>query len=65
MKGLLKILPQFSDKVIKRKVLPSLLEETRKGNLLPFVLPNIFYIADKMDNVSLPTAFELSNSRRS
>ncbi|CAH7670615.1 SCY1 protein kinase [Phakopsora pachyrhizi] len=49
MKGLLRILPKFSPKVIKRKILPSLLEETRKNILLPFLLPNIFYIANEMD----------------
>lgn len=51
LKGLLKVLPQFSDKVVKRKILPSLLEETRKNMLVPFLLPCIFYIAGKMDNV--------------
>ncbi|MBW0500573.1 hypothetical protein O181_040288 [Austropuccinia psidii MF-1] len=49
MKGLVKILPQFSSKVVKQKILPSLLEETRKHILLPFLLPNIFYIAHQMD----------------
>jgi SCY1-like protein 2 len=53
MKGLTRILPQFSDKVVKRKILPALLEETRKHMLLPFLLPNIFIIADKMDAVRL------------
>lgn len=52
LKGLLKVLPQFSDKVIKRKILPSLLEETRKNMLVPFLLPCIFFIGNKMDNVS-------------
>ncbi|KAH9816871.1 kinase-like domain-containing protein [Melampsora americana] len=50
MKGLTRILPQFSDKIIRRKILPSLIEETRKHILLPFLLPNIFYIGQKMDN---------------
>lgn len=49
MKGLTRILPQFSDKIIRRKILPSLIEETRKHILLPFLLPNIFYIGQKMD----------------
>ncbi|GAA6030581.1 hypothetical protein JCM8097_006219 [Rhodosporidiobolus ruineniae] len=49
LKGLVSVLPQFSDKVNRRKVLPSLLEETRKANLVPFLLPNILYIASKMD----------------
>ena len=51
LKGLLKVLPQFSDKVIKRKILPSLLEETRKNMLVPFLLPCIFHIGQKMDKV--------------
>lgn len=53
LKGLLKVLPQFSDKVVKRKILPSLLEETRKNMLVPFLLPCIFYIGQKMNNVSI------------
>jgi SCY1-like protein 2 len=52
LRGLVRILPQFSDKVVKRKILPSLLEETRKTTLLPFLLPNIFYVAGRMDTVS-------------
>ncbi|BGP11521.1 Protein kinase domain-containing protein ppk32 [Rhodotorula toruloides] len=48
LKGLVSVLPQFSDKVVRRKILPSLLEETRKANLVPFLLPNILYIAGKM-----------------
>lgn len=48
LKGLGTVLNQFSDKVNRRKVLPSLLEETRKHNLVPFLLPNILHIAAKM-----------------
>lgn len=48
----MQVLPQFSDKVNRRKVLPSLLEETRKANLVPFLLPNIMYISGKMDTES-------------
>lgn len=47
------MLPQFSDKVSKRKILPSLLEETRKNMLVPFLLPCIFYIGERMENVCL------------
>lgn len=60
MKGLSRILPQFSDKVVKRKILPSLLEETRKHLLLPFLLPNIFLIAEKMDAVRSRSALRES-----
>ncbi|SCZ90255.1 BZ3500_MvSof-1268-A1-R1_Chr9g10767 [Microbotryum saponariae] len=49
LKGLLNVLPQFSDKVNRRKVLPSLLEETNKTHLIPFLLPNIAYIGQRMD----------------
>ncbi|GAA5985753.1 hypothetical protein JCM10908_007097 [Rhodotorula pacifica] len=48
LKGLVTVLNQFSDKVNRRKVLPSLLEETRKHNLVPFLLPNVLHIATKM-----------------
>jgi len=50
MKGLLRILPQFSSKVVKQKILPSLIEECRKHVLLPFLLPNIFFIAQQMES---------------
>ncbi|SCV70030.1 BQ2448_1424 [Microbotryum intermedium] len=49
LKGLLNVLPRFSDKVNRRKVLPSLLEETNKTHLIPFLLPNIAYIGQRMD----------------
>lgn len=49
LKGLLPILDRFSTKVNRRKILPSLLEETRKQNLIPFLLPNILHIASKLD----------------
>lgn len=51
LKGLIKVLPNFSDKVNRRKVLPSLLEETRKAGLVPFLLPNILFIGAKLDPV--------------
>ncbi|KAK4053288.1 Protein kinase domain-containing protein ppk32 [Microbotryomycetes sp. JL221] len=50
LQGLLQILPKFSDKVNKRKVLPCLIEETRKLNLIPFLLPNILFISNTMSN---------------
>lgn len=50
LKGLLRILPQFSPKVLKQKILPSLIEECRKHVLLPFLLPNIFFIAQQMES---------------
>ncbi|KAM0752408.1 kinase-like protein [Meredithblackwellia eburnea MCA 4105] len=55
LKGLVGVLPRFSDKVNRRKVLPCLLEETRKAGLVPFLLPNILYIAGKMDTDTFRT----------
>ncbi|OAV97373.1 SCY1 protein kinase [Puccinia triticina 1-1 BBBD Race 1] len=55
MKGLLRILPQFSQKVVKQKILPSLIEECRKHVLLPFLLPNIFFIAQQMESEEFRT----------
>lgn len=60
LKGLVAVLPRFSDKVNRRKVLPSLLEETRKSGLVPFLLPNILYIASKMDTVRYPRSLLMS-----
>ncbi|RUS22211.1 hypothetical protein BC937DRAFT_89999 [Endogone sp. FLAS-F59071] len=48
MKGLIRILGQFPDRVLFRKILPSLLEELKDHSLLPFTLPNIFHIIQKM-----------------
>ena len=53
LKGLVAVLPRFSDKVNRRKVLPSLLEESRKAGLVPFLLPNILYIGGTLDAVRL------------
>jgi SCY1-like protein 2 len=50
LRGILPVLPQFSTKVNRLKVLPSLLAETHKANLVPFLLPNILFISNKMDN---------------
>ncbi|KAI9617540.1 hypothetical protein H4Q26_012838 [Puccinia striiformis f. sp. tritici PST-130] len=41
---------QFMKKLVKQKILPSLIEECRKHVLLPFLLPNIFYIAQQMES---------------
>jgi SCY1-like protein 2 len=67
MKGLSRVLGQFPDRVLTRKVksihqddaiftfltpslqiLPSLLEELKDHSLLPFTLPNIFSITEKL-----------------
>ncbi|KAK3813167.1 MAG: kinase-like domain-containing protein [Benniella sp.] len=48
MKGLLRVLPQFPERVLLRKILPCLLEELKDHALLPYTLPNVFYIIEKM-----------------
>ncbi|RHZ80326.1 hypothetical protein Glove_137g49 [Diversispora epigaea] len=50
MKGLIRILPQFPERVLMRKILPCLLQEIKDHSLLPYTLPNIFYIAQKLPN---------------
>ncbi|KAJ9096785.1 hypothetical protein QFC21_005056 [Naganishia friedmannii] len=50
LKGLLRVLPGFSDKLRRRKVLPGLLDEMKDTYLLPFLLPNVFLICK-----SIPT----------
>ncbi|KAJ9113647.1 hypothetical protein QFC22_005955 [Naganishia vaughanmartiniae] len=44
LKGLLRVLPGFSEKLRRRKVLPGLLDEMKDTYLLPFLLPNVFLI---------------------
>ncbi|OZJ04724.1 hypothetical protein BZG36_01781 [Bifiguratus adelaidae] len=53
MKGLNRVLGQFPKRVLLRKILPTLLEELKDHQLLPFTLPNIFTIADDLN----PTEF--------
>ncbi|KAF9998240.1 hypothetical protein BGZ65_006239 [Modicella reniformis] len=48
MKGLLRVLPQFPERVLYRKILPCLLDELKDHALLPYTLPNVFYIVQKM-----------------
>nr|CAG8594463.1 3182_t:CDS:10 [Entrophospora candida] len=48
MKGLIRILPQFPERVLLRKILPCLIQEIKDQNLLPFILPNIFFISQKI-----------------
>lgn len=51
LKGLLKILPQFSDRLLRRKVLPALLELMNDRTLLPFILPNVFTISKNLSSI--------------
>ncbi|KAF9899113.1 hypothetical protein BX616_003270, partial [Lobosporangium transversale] len=48
MKGLLRVLSQFPERVLYRKILPALLDELKDHALLPYTLPNVFYIVQKM-----------------
>ncbi|KAG0213585.1 hypothetical protein BGX28_004002 [Mortierella sp. GBA30] len=48
MKGLLRVLPQFPERVLYKKILPCLLDELKDHALLPYTLPNVFYIIQKM-----------------
>ncbi|EJT98337.1 hypothetical protein DACRYDRAFT_57369 [Dacryopinax primogenitus] len=48
MKGLLKVLPRFSEGLKRRKILPSLVEEMKDTWLLPFILPNVFEISKSL-----------------
>ena len=49
-KGLVNVLSQFPKRVIIRKVLPVLLDELKDHQLIAYVLPNIFWIAETMTN---------------
>ncbi|KAH9079219.1 other/SCY1 protein kinase [Lactarius deliciosus] len=45
MKGLTRVLDRFSEGLRTRKILPSLLEEMKDTQLLPYILPNVFSIS--------------------
>ncbi len=53
MKGLTGVLDRFSEGLRTRKILPSLLEEMKDTHLLPYILPNVFAIAQILS----PTQF--------
>ncbi|KAJ1911919.1 Protein kinase domain-containing protein ppk32 [Tieghemiomyces parasiticus] len=50
LQGLLRILPQYPDRILKRKILAGLLEELKDHPLLPYTLPNVFYIVKKLNS---------------
>ncbi|KAF9792473.1 other/SCY1 protein kinase [Thelephora terrestris] len=56
MKGLTSVLDRFSEGLRVRKILPSLLEEMKDSQLLPYILPNVFAIS----RVLSPTQFAAS-----
>ncbi|WVW80312.1 hypothetical protein I302_102291 [Kwoniella bestiolae CBS 10118] len=49
LRGLVRVLPTFSERLRKGKVLPSLLEEMKDPYLLPFILPNVFEISKRLN----------------
>ncbi|KLO10413.1 kinase-like protein [Schizopora paradoxa] len=53
MKGLTGVLDRFSEGLRIRKILPSLVEEMKDTHLLPYILPNVFAIAQILS----PTQF--------
>ncbi|KAH9908250.1 kinase-like domain-containing protein [Epithele typhae] len=55
MKGLTSVLDKFSEGLRTRKILPSLLEEMKDTHLLPYILPNIFAIAQVLSSTQFAT----------
>ncbi|KAI7880940.1 ARM repeat-containing protein [Lichtheimia hyalospora FSU 10163] len=49
MKGLPRVLSQFPERVLRRKILPSLLEELKNHPLLPYTIPNVFLIVEQLN----------------
>ncbi|KAI9506464.1 kinase-like domain-containing protein [Coemansia spiralis] len=50
MRNLHRILPKYPDRVLKRKVLTLLLDYSSDQELLPFILPNIMFIVDRLSS---------------
>lgn len=48
LRGLPRIMPQFSNKVLERKVLPALLEEMKDRELIALILQNVFKMIKNM-----------------
>ncbi|KAH9842331.1 other/SCY1 protein kinase [Rhodofomes roseus] len=55
MKGLMGVLDKFSEGLRIRKILPSLLEEMKDTQLLPYILPNIFAISQILSSSQFAT----------
>ncbi|WVF70713.1 hypothetical protein IAT40_005506 [Kwoniella sp. CBS 6097] len=55
LRGLVRVLPTFSERLRKGKVLPSLLEEMKDPYLLPFILPNVFEISKGLNKDEFAT----------
>ncbi|KAJ3192840.1 SCY1-like protein 2 [Irineochytrium annulatum] len=50
LKGLVKMLPQFTIKLVVRKILPILLQELKDPFMTPFILPNVFWISEQISD---------------
>jgi SCY1-like protein 2 len=46
---MVRVLPEFSTRLMKQKLLPKLLEELKDKQLIPFILPNLFWILDRVE----------------
>ncbi|KAI0933145.1 hypothetical protein AcV5_005979 [Taiwanofungus camphoratus] len=55
MKGLANVLGKFSEGLRIRKILPSLVEEMKDTQLLPYILPNIFAISQILSSSQFAT----------
>lgn len=55
LRGLVRVLSTFSERLRKGKVLPSLLEEMKDPYLLPFILPNVFEISNSLSKEEFTT----------
>ncbi|KAJ2020072.1 Protein kinase domain-containing protein ppk32 [Coemansia sp. S680] len=52
MRGLPRVLSKFPDRVLRRKILPALLDQTSDHALLPYTMPNVFLIIEKLTEES-------------
>jgi SCY1-like protein 2 len=55
LRGLTGVLPRFSVSLRARKILPSLVEEMKDPSLLPYLLPNVFAIAQDLSALAFQT----------
>ncbi|WOO80983.1 Protein kinase domain-containing protein ppk32 [Vanrija pseudolonga] len=55
LRGLVRVLPTFSARLKKGKILLSLLEEMKDPYLLPFILPNVFEISKSLSKEEFAT----------
>ena len=54
MRGLIRVLTSFPNKVLEKKVLPALLEEMKDRDLLSLILQNVFKIINMLPNGQRP-----------